>query len=173
MSKNKITGEVMRHIFKFTFFTLFALFGNAALAAPHDDQINAILAAKEAPEGIVFEIVSGDPEGLRTTLPVAKQAIEKMRKKFPNLDIAIVTHGREQFALQEKHKERFKKVHSLTESLVKDSGVNLHVCGTYAEWHNVTEEEFAEYADVAAAGPAQINDYVALGYIKILIEDDE
>jgi intracellular sulfur oxidation DsrE/DsrF family protein len=173
MSKNKITGEVMHHLFKLTFITLFVLFGNATLAAPHDDQINTILTAKQAPEGIVFEIVSGDPEGLRTTLPAAKQAIEKLRKKFPNLDIAIVTHGREQFALQKKHKARFKKVHSLTESLVKDSGVNLHVCGTYAEWHNVTEEEFAEYADVAAAGPAQINDYVALGYIKILIEDDE
>ena len=158
-----------------TFFTigLFTLFSSLSLASSYGEQVDAIISKGTAPEGVVFEIVSGDPEGLRWALPEAKESIEKLRAKFPDLDIAVVTHGREQFALQKKHKERFKKVHSLTESLVKDSGVNLHVCGTYAEWHNVTEEEFAEYADVAAAGPAQINDYINLGYTKILIEDDD
>ena len=158
-----------------TFFTigLFTLFSSLSLASSYTEQVDAIISKGTAPEGVVFEIVSGDPEGLRWALPEAKKSIEKLRAKFPDLDIAVVTHGREQFALQKKHKERFKKVHSLTESLVKDSGVNLHVCGTYAEWHNVTEEEFAEYADVAAAGPAQINDYINLGYTKILIEDDD
>ena len=158
-----------------TFFTicLFTLFSLPSLAATHVEQVDAIINKGEAPEGIVFEIVSGDPEGLRWALPEAKSAIEKLRAKFPDIDIAVVTHGREQFALQKKHKERFKKVHSLTESLVKDSGIDLHVCGTYAEWHNVEANEFAEYADVAAAGPAQINDYVKLGYTKILIESDD
>lgn len=149
---------------------LFAFYSSLAVAAAHHDQVNAIINKGEAPEGVVFEIVSGDPEGLRWALPEAKKAVEKLRAKFPGIEIAVVTHGREQFALQKKNKDRFKKVHSLTESLVKDSGVNLHVCGTYAEWHNVTAEEFADYADVAAAGPAQINDYVKLGFTKILIE---
>ena len=160
----------MRHLFSICFFTLFSSF---ALAATHSEQVDSIIAKGIEPDGVVIEIVTGDPEGLRWALPEAKQSIEKLRTKFPDLDIAVVTHGREQFALQKKHKERFKKVHSLTESLVKDSGVNLHVCGTYAEWHNVAEEEFADYADVAAAGPAQINDYIKLGYTKILIEGDE
>lgn len=162
----------MRHIFKSSSIVLFALFSQLSLATSYDDQINSLIAKGETPEGIVFEIVSGDPEGLRWALPETKKAIKKLRAKFPDLDIAVVTHGREQFALQKKHKNRFKKVHSLTESLVKDSGVKLHVCGTYAEWHNVTAEEFSEYTDVAAAGPAQINDYVSLGYTKILIENE-
>ena len=153
-------------------FCLLALFSTFALASPHDDQVNAIIKKGEAPEGVVIEIVTGDPEGLRWALPETKKMIEKLRAKYPDIDIAVVAHGREQFALQKKHKQRFKKVHSLTESLVKDSGVNLHVCGTYAEWHNVEANEFAEYADVAAAGPAQINDYIKLGFTKILIEDD-
>lgn len=159
----------MRNIFVIA---LFALYSSLSFATTHQDQVDAIIKKGEAPEGIVIEIVTGDPEGLRWALPEAKNLITRLRNKFPELEIAVVTHGREQFALQKKHKDRFKKVHSLTESLVKDSGVNLHVCGTYAEWHNVAEEEFAEYADVAAAGPAQINDYVKLGFTKILIEDD-
>lgn len=151
---------------------ILALFSSLTYAATHDEQIDAIIAMDNSPEGVVFEIVTSHPDGLRWALPEAKKGIEKLRAKFPDLEIAVVTHGREQFALQKKNQERFKKVHSLTESLVKDSGVNLHVCGTYAEWHNVTAEEFADYADVAAAGPAQINDYVKLGFTKILIEDD-
>lgn len=163
----------MRHPLNLVFLVLFSLASLPVSAANYHEQVDSIIAKNEVPEGIVFEIVTGDPDGLRWALPETKKAIEKLRAKFPDLDIAVVTHGREQFALQKKYKENFKKVHSLTESLVKDSGVNIHVCGTYAEWHNVTANEFAEYADVAAAGPAQINDYVKLGYTKILIESDD
>ncbi|MEJ2141242.1 MAG: DsrE family protein [Gammaproteobacteria bacterium] len=165
----------MRPKISFILFSLFTLtlISFSSSAASYLDQVSRIISESEAPEGVVFEIVTGEPEGLRWALPEAKKEIERLRAKFPDLDIAVVTHGREQFALQKKHKQRYRKVHSLTESLVKDSGVSLHVCGTYAEWHNVAADEFAEYADVAAAGPAQINDYVKLGYIKILIERDD
>lgn len=146
------------------------LFSPLVSAASYDKQIKSILSASEMPEGVVFEIVSGDSSALNWALPKTKQAIDQLRGRFPQLPIAVVTHGQEQFALQKKNKDQFQQVHSLTESLVKDSGVNLHVCGTYAEWHGVDAEEFASYANVAPAGPAQINDYVALGYIKILIK---
>ena len=163
----------MRHQLSLTLFVLFSFASLPVSATGYHEHVDSIIAESEAPEGIVFEIVTGDPDGLRWALPEAKKAIDKLRAKFPGLDIAVVTHGREQFALQKKYKENFKQVHSLTESLVKDSGVDLHVCGTYAEWHNVAANEFAEYADVAAAGPAQINDYVKLGYTKILIENKD
>jgi intracellular sulfur oxidation DsrE/DsrF family protein len=122
------------------------------------------------PEGVVFEIVSGDSSALRWALPRTKQLIDKLRQRYPELPIAIVTHGQEQFALQKKNRDEFKQVHSLTESLVKNSGVSLHVCGTYAEWHGIEAEAFASYANVSPAGPAQINDYVALGYTKIVVD---
>jgi len=163
----------MRHSLCNSLLALLFVFSAGVSAASYDKQINSILSASEMPEGVVFEIVSGDSSALKWALPKARQAIEKLRQRFPELSIAVVTHGQEQFALQKKNKQRFKQVHSLTESLVKDSGVNLHVCGTYAEWHGVDAEEFASYANVSPAGPAQINDYVALGYIKILIDKDD
>jgi len=162
----------MRHSLTIILFTALAFFSTLVSAASYDKQINSILSASEMPEGVVFEIVSGDSSALRWALPKTRQAIENLRQRFPELPIAIVTHGQEQFALQKKNKQRFKQVHSLTESLVKDSGVNLHVCGTYAEMHGVDDKEFASYANVAAAGPAAINDYIELGYIKILIKKD-
>jgi len=52
---------------------------------------------------------------------------------------------------------------------VQKNNIQLHVCGTYAAWNNVSEEEFPDYVDVTAAGPATINDYISLGYILIKI----
>ena len=163
----------MRHSLLLSIFSLFVLFSVNAGAASHQQQIESIISAKDRPEGVVFEIVSGDSAALREALPETKKAIDQLRQRFPELPIAIVTHGQEQFALQTANKNQFQKVHSLTESLVKDSGVNLHVCGTYADWHGVDAEEFARHVNVAPAGPAQINDYIALGYIKVLIDQEE
>lgn len=130
-------------------------------------QVKNILALQDAPTGVVFEIVTGSENSLKWALPQTQKYIKKLRAKFPKLDIAIVTHGDEQFALKRSNNKKFKKIHSLTQQLVNDDQIPLHVCGTYASWKNVSEEEFPEYVDVTAAGPATINDYVALGYILI------
>ena len=132
-----------------------------------EQQVNRLLGAKEAPTGVVFEIVTGAANSLNWALPEAQNYITKLRKKFPKLEIAIVTHGNEQFALKTNNDKKYKKVHSLTQQLVKDEHIPVHVCGTYASWKGVSKEEFPEYVDVTAAGPATINDYVALGYVLI------
>lgn len=152
------------------FFTLILpglLFTQVSLATDTNEQVEEILALKEAPAGIVFEIVTGEANSLEWALPETQGYIKELRARFPDIDIAIVTHGDEQFALKATNNKKYKKVHSLTQQLVQKDHVPLHVCGTYAGWKNVGEEEFPEYVNVAAAGPATINDYVALGYILI------
>ena len=143
------------------------LFTQATLASDTNKKIEQILSLKEAPTGIVFEIVTGNANSLKWALPKAKHYIKKLRARFPALDISIVTHGDEQFALKTTNNNKFKKIHSLTQQLVKEDNIPLHVCGTYASWKNVEEEEFPDYVDVTAAGPATINDYISLGYILI------
>ena len=148
------------------------IFTQAVLAAETNKKeankkIEHLLSQKEAPIGIVFEIVTGSNNSLQWALPKTQQYIKKLRTRFPTLEIAIVTHGDEQFALKTSNNKKFKKVHSLTQQLVSEENVPLHVCGTYASWRNVSEEEFPDYVDVTAAGPATINDYIALGYTLI------
>lgn len=147
------------------FFTLITI--QCSFAITTDEQINQILSEQEAPAGVVFEIVTGSANSLNWALPKARNYISILRKNFPKLDIAIVTHGNEQFALKTNNDQKFKKIHSLTQQLVKIDNVPVHVCGTYASRKGVSEEEFPDYVDVTAAGPATINDYVALGYILI------
>ena len=158
--KNKLT-LIITIILSSLFFT------QVSHANDPGKQVKDILALQEAPAGIVFEIVTGAANSLEWALPEAQNYIKELRVRFPELDIAIVTHGNEQFALKSNNNKKYKKVHSLTQQLVQKDHVPLHVCGTYASWKNVSEEEFPDYVNVAAAGPATINDYVALGYILI------
>lgn len=144
-------------------------FSQVSFASDPNKQVEEILKLKNAPAGIVFEIVTGESNSLEWALPETKNFIKELRARFPELEIAIVTHGDEQFALKANNNKKYKKVHSLTQQLVQEDNIPLHVCGTYAGWKGVGEEEFPEYVDVAAAGPATINDYIALGYILIKI----
>ena len=142
---------------------------SAATGPALADQIDDILAAGTAPPGVVFEVVSGDPDLLNEVLPAIQENIRRLRTRFPGLDIAIVTHGEEQFALTADSRENAPQLHAIAETLVEDEQVSLHVCGTYAEWNGVSAEDFAEFVDVAATGPAQINDYRALGYVLVIM----
>lgn len=140
------------------------------LPAWADSPIDTVLQANQPPTGVVFEIATGKRDSLNWALPLVKQYIGQLRQRFPDLPVAVVTHGREMFALQKQRVDRnATQVKSLTQQLVKE-GVSLHVCGTYAARKNLSEEDFPEYVNVAAAGPAQINDYIAVGYVRIKVQ---
>ena len=81
-----------------------------------------------------------------------------------------MTHGREMFTLQNRDIDANQHVHNQVQSLIQDKKVSLHACGTYAGWRGLTREDFPAYVDVTASGTATINDYVALGYVKVIIQ---
>ena len=151
--------------------SLFALFMLFASVISHakNNTLNDILAMPVAPPGVVIEIVTPEDEGLKWALPEAQNAVAKLRAKFKDLPIAIVTHGSEQFALMKKQQPTHQAEHQIVQSLMKDNKVEVHVCGTHAEWKGVHAEDFPAYVDVAVAGPTQINDYKALGYLLLVI----
>jgi len=142
----------------------------AVLAAAADREIAHLLGQPEAPAGVVFEIVSGDPEGLRESLPRVRDYVQRLRERFPGVELAVVTHGQEQFALQSAHRGEQEEVHRQVQSLVGDQQVPVHVCETYAGWRGVTAEDFPEYVDVAPSGPAQVRAYRDVGYTVIVVQ---
>lgn len=155
----------LHHLALFIGLVLFSLYSPAWAASP----IDPVLQAEVAPAGVVFEIATGKQDSLDWALPLVKSYIDQIRQRFPELPIAVVTHGQEMFALQVTSQTKTAApVQQLTQQLVED-GVNFHVCGTYAASRGLGEEDFPEYVNVAAAGPAQINDYIAVGYRLIKI----
>ena len=134
--------------------------------------LKEILAMSATPHGVVIEIVTGDDAGLSWALPKSQKIIQKLRDSFTDLPIAIVTHGREQFALTKKRQNSSAVEHDAVNALMKDSKVQVHVCGTFAGWRGLNVEDFPEYVNVSAAGPAQINDYKSLGYLLLVVRSN-
>jgi len=150
----------------FLLLVLFQLSLNALAGSGQQSRVQLIIDSNKAPEGVVFEIVNRDKHYLDWALKEAEGLSQQLRKKYPQLDIAIVSHGSEQFALTRKQLGNNAPLNTVVKSLV-ESDIDIHVCGTYAEYKGVDASEFSELVNVAAEGPAQIKDYLKLGYIKI------
>ena len=138
------------------------------LASANSD-VDNLLAQSTTPDGVVFEIVESDMSALEYLLPRVREAITKIRKKFPDTDFAVVSHGREEFALQTRYQTEQSEIHNAVLSLVAED-VPVYVCETHAGWYGVSADDFPDYVEVAPSGPGQINLYLELGYQLIVIE---
>jgi len=141
---------------------------STAMASNQRD-IEEILALDEAPFGVVFEIVEGSNNALEWAIPLINSFIVQLRGRFPEIDIAVVSHGSEQFGLLKSEAQNMPGVHKAVQSLVSNS-VPLHVCGTYASWRDKYSDDFPDYVDVTPAGPTKIRDYQFMGYTLIKID---
>ncbi|HIQ15262.1 MAG TPA: hypothetical protein EYH38_06795 [Leucothrix sp.] len=155
-------------ILKTISFLALLLFSSLSLASDKKD-IAKILAQSETPDGVVFEVIGSDAKYLTNALERIQEYKEVLQKKFPKLDIAVVSHGSEQFGLTTKNAEKNKKAHNSVKRLVA-SDVPVYICETHASWRDVSAEDFPEYISVAAQGPAQIRQYQELGYTLVVID---
>ena len=137
----------------------------------HASELETLLTAKKAPSGVVFEIVSEEPGLLQQLLPTIKSNIQKLRERFPDLPVAVVSHGTEQFDLTIKNSKNEAKSHQLVKELVDKEKIDVHVCATHASWYGVMPEDFPDYVNVSATGPGQINDYEEMGYEVIVLTE--
>ena len=158
------SASIRRHFCAGLLSSLIALFPVLAVAA----SVEELLARDEAPSGVIFEIVDDDEDALQQRLPAVRSAIERIRQRFPRTEFAVVSHGREEFALQSSYRDEQVEIHAQVRALVDDA-VPVHVCGTHAGWYGVRAEDFPEYVDVAPSGPAQIALYRELGYELIVV----
>jgi intracellular sulfur oxidation DsrE/DsrF family protein len=149
----------MARVIKLLFILL--LLPGSVVAQP---QIEHLLAETSEPDGVVFEIVEEDEDALTWALPLVRQLAERLRARFPELPITVVTHGSEQFGLLATESEGpLAEIHNEARDLVS-SEIDLHVCGAHAGWYGHGPQDFPAYVDVAPSGPALINDYRSLGF---------
>lgn len=149
--------------------TTLLLITSCQLMANTGFKVEEIIKSNQEPFGVVFELVEGDKEAWQWAGPLIKKQTEKLRKKYPEISIAIVSHGYEQFALTKNHSRNNPKMLNILENLVSQQGADLHVCGTHSSWYQVSDEDYIDMVDVAISGPAKINDYLNLDYHLIEI----
>ena len=150
---------------------VFAALSSATVHALDEDQqkVAYLLARDKAPDGVVFELIGDEDDYLLNALEKVKTYKEQLQKKFPGLDIAVVSHGSEQFNLTKDNQGKAQEAHAHVQQLVA-ADVPVHVCETHASWRGVTPEDFPDYINVSTTGPAQINQYEELGFILVVIE---
>ncbi len=144
-------------------------------ASAMDDQkeVNYILKMDTPPLGVVFEVIEGDVDALKWAIPQVNKFAKQLREKFPNIAIAVVTHGKEQFGLVKSKEKENTQLQNEVKSLVQNQDIPVHVCGTHASWYGKGEKDFPDYVDVTPAGPTQIANYEDMGYEKIVMDKPE
>ena len=138
-----------------------------ALAAAPEGAVERVLALK-APPGVVFEVVEWDESALNTIVPQITGYAERLRARFPELPVAVVTHGSEQFSLMTSNQDNYSELHSQVRALTGEGNVDVHVCGNHASWRNKGTEDFPDYVDVASSAASKMSEYRALGYVVII-----
>ncbi|MBL1274527.1 MAG: DsrE family protein [Ectothiorhodospiraceae bacterium] len=154
---------------RFILASIFALFSIGLSQASTQQEIEQLLAQKDAPFGVVFEIVDGDGDALKWAIPAVNQYVKQLQKRFPDIGLAVVSHGSEQFGLMTNKQQQNAEVHKTVQSLVA-SDVPVHVCGTHASWRGKNANDFPDYVDVSPAGPTEIRNYEEMGYVLIEVE---
>ena len=155
-------------MFKLSSLLALLLFTLSTFASDKED-IAQILTKSETPDGVVFELIGRNGDYLTKSLEKIQDYKKQLQAKFPKLDIAVVSHGSEQFSLTSDNAIKFKKAHSSVKRLVA-SDVPVYICETHASWRDVTAEDFPDYINVASQGPAQIKQYQELGYTLVVID---
>jgi len=146
------------------------LLSSVAMASDDQKRIDYILKMDTPPLGVVFEVIEGDVNALDWAIPRIASFSKQLRGKFPDIAIAVVSHGKEEFGLVNSKAKDKKELHQAVKSLVQNEDIPVHVCGTHASWYGKGETDFPDYVDVTPAGPTQIANYDDMGYANIVID---
>jgi len=166
---NSATTYNPMNLVKTLFFIMMYFLSFSVLASDKAD-IDKILSMSNAPDGVVFELIgSEDSKYLPNALSKVETYKIQLKKKFPNIEIAVVSHGAEQFELTTDNAKKEKKSHDLVKRITLDD-VPVHICATHASWRSVGAEEFPDYITVSAQGPIQIRQYQELGYLLVVVD---
>jgi intracellular sulfur oxidation DsrE/DsrF family protein len=132
-------------------------------------RLQQLLAAQQEPSGVVFEIMAWEDNSWDWAAPQLRSYVDQLRNQYPGLDIALISHGAELFDLTRQAAARdTPAIRQLAD--LSAEGVDFHVCGEYAQWKRLEQQDFLEFVDVAASGKAQLANYIGLGFEHIKLE---
>jgi len=137
---------------------------------PEAQEVEKILASASPPTGVLFNVLEYEEDALEWIAPRIEHYVELLRERFPGLEIVVVSHGDELFALRTEEEWLYKDVHKTIQRLSEKLNVIFHICGAYAMANGVDEGEFPQYVDVVPLATTQIKDYREIGYIVISTE---
>jgi intracellular sulfur oxidation DsrE/DsrF family protein len=122
------------------------------------------------PDGVVFLVMDHDIEAYYWVLPRLERYVRMLREAWPQLPLAVLSHGDEIFSLLARNESEYPSFHQRLRDLVSTYELDVQVCGAYASMSGVDETEFADFVDVVPSAPSQVTDYRHMGYQVVNLE---
>lgn len=159
----------MRHIILLIFFLLPSLvFSKEYNHRTLEQQVLSMSASE--PEGVLIEFKGNMGKWVWVTQRI-ESYIRQIRKKYPDMEIEIVVHG--------------KGIRNLTQSsydygdakkklkVLSDSGIEVGVCVGKSKKMNIPLDSYADFINVAFTAPARIKELKLDGYVHIVAGENE
>ncbi len=150
------------------FFTWLLILMAYSAQAGKPETVDEILQLEKMPEGVVFRMDGWDYDALQWAVPVIQKDVKRLRQRFPDIKLAMVTHGEEEFALMKRAIRTYPDVHKGVKKLVADD-VKVHVCTGHALMNGQSEKGFVDFVDPVPAGADKVAQYMRQGYIYIMV----
>ena len=136
---------------------------------PEIDLVDAVLLAEE-PTGVAFLMMDYDEEAYLWTIPRLEHYVAILRTRWPELPVAVVSHGDEIFSLLKRNATVYPTIQKRVRHLVEQTKVIFQVCGAFAAQSGVDASDFEDFVEVVDFAPSQITDYRNLDYRIIHLE---
>ncbi len=136
---------------------------------PEQDRVAALL-MHEPPGGVLFLVMEQDEEALTWVLPRLLHYTRQIRRKWPDLPVAVLSHGAEMMGLLEAYRPLYPRIHEDFRQLVEELDAVFHVCGAYAALSDLTAADFPDLVDVVPFGPAEIENYRGMDFAVVSVE---
>lgn len=150
-------------------FVLTLSMGAGGASADSDSALATVLGKQEPPAGVVFEVVQGDPDGLNWAIPRIRGYIDQLRRRFPDIPIAVISHGQEQFSLLQENSRANEATHSLAKAFLAEEETAIQVCGNHAGMYGHGADDYPDYVEVVDAAPRQVRRYKEKGYDVVVV----
>ena len=144
-------------------------FGMAKAGDADSARFEQLLAAEQAPDGVVFEIMAWRDHSWDWAAPRLRDYVERLRARYPRMEFALVSHGAELFELA-REAEGAERPSIRTLARLSREGMPVHVDGAYASWKRLGQQDFLDFVDIVPSAETQLADYVNLGYLRIKLE---
>jgi hypothetical protein len=89
---------------------------------------------------------------------------------WPKLPVVLISHGDEMFALRSEYQLVYPEIHKMARRLVEEQELLFNVCEAWASNEGVVWTEFPRFVDVVPFAPAEIENYRALEYRIVSVE---
>ena len=134
-----------------------------------NEKLSSLIAGQHRPDGVVFEILSWTDNSWDWAAPMLRQYVDQLRAAYPDLDIALVSQGVELFDLALGSSQQGSP--ALSELMALNAeGMAIHISGDYAKWKRMGSSDFPGFVDVVDSSAAQLEDYIKLGFVPIMLE---